>query len=558
MTVGRLGRELLLVCLAALAISAVLTWPTLADPAHTIPADAGDPLLVTWAMAWEGHALLTDPASLWNTNAFYPEQLTLAYTDSLLGYAPLALIGSGPAAALVHYNLLFWLVPALALVGAYALARQLGARVPGALVAGLAFAYAPWRLGQAGHLHVISSGGIALALAMLARGYGYSFRGGYQPQRVKPGWIVAGWLVAAWQLTLGFGIGLPFAYVLLLGCLTAVVWWLVKRPPLSRPLILCTLGGGLAFAAVGALMARPYLQLVAQYPNARRTIGDVELFSVPPSGFFAAPNTSLFWGPVTQATTKALPFSAEMAVLPGVVVVVLALAGLGFGVWSARQRSWLGIGVAASAVLCMGTNVLGGTFTYLPLLALPGWDALRTPGRLILWTTLFLGLLAAGFLTYVQERLEAREPTPGGDLSWRAMALMLPALLVGLEGANTLDHPVPAPPPAAMRTAAAPILVLPSDGWWDLRTMWWSTDGFPRMANGASGFTPPSTAAIRTAAEHFPDAGSVAYLRRAGIRTVILVPDSTYGTPWEHAAEKPVGGLGITRTVSGNAVVYGL
>jgi hypothetical protein len=314
----------------------------------------------------------------------------------------------------------------------------------------------------------------------------------------------------------------------------------------------------LVFAAVTVLMGRPYLQVVAQYPGARRTIGDLELFSVPPSGFLAAPERSLLWGPVTQTVTKALPFSAEMAVLPGVVVVVLALAGLGYSAWSGRQRGWLSLGVLATAVLCMGTNVLGGTFTYLPLLALPGWDALRTPGRLILWTTLLLGLLAAGFLSYVQERLVARPPVPGGDLSWRAVALLLPALLVGVEGANTLDHPAPAPPPAAMRTATAPILVLPSDGWWDLRTMWWSTDGFPRMANGASGFTPPSTGAIRTAAERFPDAGSVAYLRQAGIRTVILVPDSAYGTPWEHAAEKPVDGLGITRTVSGNAVVYGL
>ena len=30
-----------------------------------------------------------------------------------------------------------------------------------------------------------------------------------------------GWLVAAWQISLGFGIGLPFAYVLALVCLAA-------------------------------------------------------------------------------------------------------------------------------------------------------------------------------------------------------------------------------------------------------------------------------------------------------------------------------------------------
>ena len=75
------------------------------------------------------------------------------------------------------------MVFALAFVGAYALVRQLGAGRIGAAVAGAAFAYAPWRLAQAGHLQVLSTGGIALALAMLARGHGWSLRHGYRPER---------------------------------------------------------------------------------------------------------------------------------------------------------------------------------------------------------------------------------------------------------------------------------------------------------------------------------------------------------------------------------------
>ena len=39
-------------------------------------------------MAWDGHALLTDPLHLWDANAFYPERYSLAFSDSLLGYAP--------------------------------------------------------------------------------------------------------------------------------------------------------------------------------------------------------------------------------------------------------------------------------------------------------------------------------------------------------------------------------------------------------------------------------------------------------------------------------------
>lgn len=568
MRIGRLGRELLLVCLGALVVAAALTWPTLQHPASTIAADLGDPLLLAYTMSWEGHALLTDPAGLWTTNAFFPEPLSLAYSDTLLGYAPLAMLGSGPAAALLHYNLLYWLIPALASVGAYALARQLGSRVPGALVAGLAFAYAPWRLGQVGHLHVLSTGGIVLALAMLARGYGFSFSRGYRPDEVRPGWIVAGWLVAGWQLTLGFGIGLPFVYVLLFCCLVAAVRWGLAglrgrtRPPISRPMLYCTLAGGLVFAAVTVLMGQPYLKVAAEFPGAIRTVGDLQLFSAPLRGFFAVAPTSMIWGEPTAAILKTLAAPAEMALFPGFVLLVLALAGFGYSVWTGRQRIWLALGALLSAVLCLGTNFFGGTFTYLPLMVLPGWDGLRTPGRLVVWLTLALCLLAAGFLTELQNSLSSTAVDVSNQSRvgsrWKVAALLVPAVLVAVEGVNTVAHPTPQPPPAALRQVPAPVLVLPSDQWWDLQTMWWSTADFPTMVNGASGFVPPATAAIRSTAEHFPDRTSIVALRAAGVRTVVLVPANAYGTPWERAADMPVSDLGITRTVVGETIVYRL
>ena len=58
---------------------------------------------------------------------------------------------------------------ALAALGAYALIRQLGTGRTAAAVGAAGYAYAPWLLSQAGHLHIVSNGGIPLALAMLAR-----------------------------------------------------------------------------------------------------------------------------------------------------------------------------------------------------------------------------------------------------------------------------------------------------------------------------------------------------------------------------------------------------
>jgi hypothetical protein len=264
--VGRLLRhEWTLVVLAMLALAVVMTWPTLRHPASTIPQDYWDPSLQAWQMAWSGHILLTNPAELWHANTFFPERWSFAFSDTLLGYAPAGMIGDGAVDAIIRYNIMFVLAHALAAFGGYALARQLGAGRLGAAVAGASYAYAPWLLAQAGHLHVISNGGIPLALAMLARGHGWSMRHGYRPDRQRPGWALAGWLLAAWQISLGFGIGLPFAYIVGLIVVVAGPSWFVRRRfrwsnrgPIGWRLLAADLVGVGVFVATGAALALPY------------------------------------------------------------------------------------------------------------------------------------------------------------------------------------------------------------------------------------------------------------------------------------------------------------
>lgn len=570
-------RELTLVCLGALVVAAVMTWPALRSPATTTPGDLSDSLLVTYLISWNGHALLTDPASLWNTNSFWPELNSLAFTESFLGYTPAALIGDGPAAALLRYNLIFWLTIALASIGAYALARQLGSRVPGALVAGLAFAYAPWRLAHFSHLHVLSTGAIALSLAMLARGYGYSFRTGYRPDRIRPGWIIGGWLVAAWQVTIGFGVSLPFAYVLLGLCLFFAARWLIRRPrpAVPRNLIATTLVGGLAFSATALLMAGPYLKVAEDFPYARRGLTELAGFSPPTRGLFAAPQESWLWGELTKPLREGMLAPGETAILPGITIIVLGLCGLLASSWTVRQRVAMGAALVVATILSLGTTVFGGALTHAPLLAvLPGWDALRTPGRLIIWVTLLLGLLTAGLLTELQEQfvrrgwtwptrrdralgLEAPHPVSPA-LRLMSLILVVPALLTGVEGVP-INQPRTVPQaPAAMATAAEPILVLPSDPWGDSSPMFWSIGRYPKVANGIGAFIPMSTNQFRLASASFPDPNSVEFLRRSGIRTVLVLPSRTAGTPWQRAATAPVDGLPLVRRVEGASVVFTL
>ena len=550
--------------------STPMSWPGFADPRTTIPEDLWDPTLTAWMMSWAGHALTHDPVNLWHSNTFYPEQYSYAFSDSLLGYAPIGAIGTGAAAAVLRYNIVYTLVFALAFVGAYALVRQLGAGRIAAAVAGAAFAYAPWRLGQAGHLHVISSGAIPLALAMLARGHGWSLQRGYRRELVRPGWVLAGWLVAAWQITLGFGIGLAFGYALALVGLVAIVRWLSARrrgvqPELPRRMLLADVCGGAFFAATGALMAYPYLQVTREFPDAKRSWADLAAFSPPLRGFFVAPPESLLWGSAHEGLRGSLRWWPEMALLPGYALIALAAVGLVYSIWTRRQRQLLGCGVGVSVLLAMGSKGLIYRAFYDTL---PGFDAIRTSGRLVLWTTLLLGVLAAGCVSRIG-LAAASAPTGAGTRApgrrrLLALAAALPLLLVLAEGLNRTAHPEVPLPPAALATAEAPLLVLPSDPSWgqltDENVMLWGTDRFPAMVNGASGFIPPRLLAVREAALNFPDATSVAMLRELGVRTVIVLRNP----PWwgmrvpQNMLDAPIDGLGITRHDEGDVIVYAL
>ncbi|WP_438870653.1 hypothetical protein [Paractinoplanes bogorensis] len=564
-------REWFLVVLGGLALAAALTWPTLRDPRHTVPGDIGDPALFAWQISWLGHILLTDPTQLWNSNTFYPDPHSLAFTDTVLGYAPFGMIGSGLDDAVLRYNILYVLLHAIAFVGAYALTRQLGSHPLGAAVAGVAWAFAPWRLAHDGHLNVISSGGIALSLAMIARGHGWSLRRGHRPDRHSPGWALAGWLVGAWQITLGLAIGLVFAYVLIGVCLVAAVcfgwaWWRRGRPVFGRRLLVADLVGGVVFGAATAFMGLAYSKVVELQPQADRSLAWTEQYSPPWRGLFIAPEASWLWGERHATVRAELPWAPEMALLAGVTLIALAAAGIFFSVFRVRHRVWLTIGVAVAVLLTLGANLpWHGDPGYLTLSKhLPGWAALRTPGRITLWTSLLLAVLAAGAVTALVVRAREATPWQPGVLARSKfvavrLVLLIPLVLVTVEGVNRTPHPELLKYPAAMRDAPEPILVLPSSGSLEMSIMLWTVNGFPRIPNGIVTFDATGQTRIREASKTFPDPASVAALRAEGIKSVVVLPDWLKDTPWEPVTARPAGGLGITyeRQVDGT-ILYRL
>jgi hypothetical protein len=79
----------------ALVVFVVLTclhtWPLITDPAHLSRTDNGDALLNMWAIGWVAHQLPRHPSRLFDANIFYPEPLTLAYSEAMIVQGVLAM-----------------------------------------------------------------------------------------------------------------------------------------------------------------------------------------------------------------------------------------------------------------------------------------------------------------------------------------------------------------------------------------------------------------------------------------------------------------------------------
>jgi hypothetical protein len=553
-------REGMLVAAAAVVISVVMNWPLILNLGETIPKDLGDPLPQSWQVAWGGHALTSQPLEFFQSNQFWPEKDSLAFGDALIGYAPAGLIGEGPWDAVVRYDLLFLFAYALCMFGGYWLGREMGIGPGGAAVAGVAFAFAPFRLEQDGHMQVISSGGIPLALAMGVRGI----------RLRSPWWLFAAWVAAAWQLSIGFAIGLPFAY--LVGVLIAigvVIWWRRGRPAPDRRLLVAGAAGALMFVLVAGLIARPYFRVADEHDEATRPPSTVEAYSGPLAVFITSPDENFIWGGSSAGIREDLENVPEQTLFPGLLFLLLAGVGLGSSSFPRWLRYGLGGGVFVVWVLCMGFQEDDGllwpyrwVYEYLP-----GWEAIRTPGRLSTFSSLGIALLAAAGAESVARAAVRR----WGPVRWRlAVAPATTALLaclIAVEGRglpfdpfDDQDQPVVDAVPASVADVPDPQLHLPAEGSEENRRyLLWSSDGFPLIVNGRASTRPDSIEQLIIEMRDFPDAATVARLREYGVRSVVLHTDLAEGWPQAGAEQKPIAGLGLVRSERpGGLVIYEL
>jgi hypothetical protein len=290
----------------------------------------------------------------------------------------------------------------------------------------------------------------------------------------------------------------------------------------------------------------------------------VEAYSGPPWVFLVAPEENLVWGGATAPLRDGLSNVPEKTLFPGLVIVALAIVGLVSPAFPRWLRRGLGIAVVVISMLALGFRAGGGLLWPYRLVyeVLPGWQAIRVPGRLVTFSSLGLALLAGAGSQRAIAATAAARARP-----WLAPALTgVLVLAIAVEGRGLPFDPLdnraqPAVPPAppSMASVPAPQLHLPAERASDNRRyILWSTDALPKLVNGRSSLNPTFTQRLIEDAESFPDRRTVRLLARTGVRSVILHADRTEGTPWQGAARRPVATLPVTRTRRDGLVIYEL
>ncbi|HSQ25346.1 MAG TPA: hypothetical protein VLN44_13065 [Pyrinomonadaceae bacterium] len=156
-----------LIFIAFCLFTSVMTWPWVLHLRDAV-ADRGDPYMIAWTLWWDYHQTFHNPLHLFDANVFYPYQSTLAFSENDYGIAilffPLFAAGLKP---LTINSIATFLGFAFCGYGAFRLTRTLTGRNGPAWIAGIVFAFIPFRFHLLSHLHYLFAGWIPLMLESL-------------------------------------------------------------------------------------------------------------------------------------------------------------------------------------------------------------------------------------------------------------------------------------------------------------------------------------------------------------------------------------------------------
>ena len=302
-------RELLIINVFCLFTS-LLTWPYVTRLRDAV-VDTGDPYLISWILWWDYHQTFTNPLHLFDSNSFYPLRYTLAFSEHSYGisllFFPLYALGLRP---LTVQAVALFLGFALSGYGAFRLGRALTGSTAVGWVAGIVFAFVPYRFNMMSQVSYLFSPWIPLvfeALVLFVR-----------DRSIKR----ATWLGCAFFMS----------------GLTTISWFNLSLVPfvLSAAILLTRYGlwgehkfwrrGGAALGIATLLLVPfmlPYV-LVARLYGFSRSIEEIKANSAWPIHWLSVEPRNRLW----RRMGEVFPEGFKFKLFPGLLPILYSLAAL--------------------------------------------------------------------------------------------------------------------------------------------------------------------------------------------------------------------------------------
>jgi hypothetical protein len=420
MSLGRAQRACLLSA-AYTVLAIIATYPLVYHfGTHFVGDEGGDAKIYLWSYWWVERAIFQLSASPFQTSEiFHPLGIglslhTLGFLQGLFIVPLRAFLGE---IAGVNLLLLWTFIASAGFT--YALARRVGASEGGAFLAGVVFAFCPYRLSRlAGHYDLLGTEWIPLfVLALLAV---------MEHERFSLGRIV---LAAGAAAACGYT---ALSYLVFLGLFTLLV--LAHQYPRWRELVpraLCLLA--ILVSLLSPLLLQMWTDLSSwtypPYPGAEKFAADAAAYFVPGEG--QSLMGSLFGRAFDPNVTETTVFAGYLVSAMAVAALVRFLAHR-----DRRFSLWL-LAAGVFFVLSLGSVLsIGGHSTAIPLpfrlvSALPLLDQLRAPSRFSVVVMLSLAVVVALMWTDWTRRLRGTQ------------ALVTTALVSGLVLAEYVAWPTP-------------------------------------------------------------------------------------------------------------------
>jgi hypothetical protein len=375
------------------ACTVLLAWPLVFNLGSSVMPGGPDTDLFIWTLAWNTHALTSAPWNIFESNIYYPERLTLAFSENLIGStlfaAPLLWLTGD---YMVMLNVTELISIPLSGLGAFLLGRRLGFTVPAALLCGMLFAFSPARFFRVGQIHLTTIQWMPFCLAYL-----HAYLDGGRRRHLHLA------VVFFTLQTLASGHAAVFLGVAVVTLLAGRVLRGTPVAPIRR---LRDFGlPGLAALLPAALLYIPYSRLQADI-GLRRTLVDWE---TTPQSFLSSP-TPLHQHVFSWFTNTDFTVDATAHLFPGFTALLLALGAAGCALAGVVQRR--GVRRVAASVLTLIAVAAAAVAAYVFLW---GPIRLRTVDAIVFtsrdpWRPLVLAAVAFGGRAALWRRVPPRLP----------------------------------------------------------------------------------------------------------------------------------------------------